>query len=1445
MNAESKDIIDSTCVRATFAFPVMHSGRPSSATAQHVINMIGMDPGLGLSSGGIQSVGGNGTVGTSTATTANGSGTSMSSHPSALPGSFRSTPSQQQYQQQNLSPRASGNLSPQTIGSPTGNLMSNYASPQSVQGALSPPLIPSTSQLGRSQSLGHAAYQQYQNNLQQKQQQQQHQQQLPQSSTTANMYALQGAGSSTRRDRSQQYSDGGIGTQAAVNAGTLPTINTQIPSSSLMNSPYSPSNRHQITFDPSTSARVSTGSSSATGNTQPHSPTTTAATSYGSPYIPSQHLPQQQSAGTRPMSMIDPNTGYGHNLTASYGGAQTISPVAGSSKRASFPHTQNTMDQTSVLPLHNSPQINSPSGYGDSLPLYSTGSSSRLPISSPYMPMSPNNANRVGAPPRTTTISGAYSPVHTPSDRMSIEPNAQATPRKERRNTVTSHDNVTRQQLGQFEEWERKQRMLQKRQDGFRRVRDLNDLKVNLEPAQQGIGRRADPMGGYVSPLKAMTAYLHHTYHLVNPAFFYELSFNPRRVLTKPSRPMHNDGHDNEDSDYILYVNDWLGTEEGNRYLILDILGQGTFGQVVKCQNMKTREIVAVKVIKNKPAYFNQSMMEVTILEMLNGNWDPNDEHHILRLRDTFIHAKHLCLVFELLSSNLYELIKQNSFRGLSTSLVRVFTTQLLDALTVLNEARLIHCDLKPENILLKTLQTPSIKLVDFGSACHERQTVYTYIQSRFYRSPEVLLGLPYNSAIDMWSLGCIAIELFLGLPLFPGTSEYNQICRIVEMLGLPPRWMLEQGKQTGEFFNVYSDEYGRKQYKLKSIDQYSKEHKVQEQPSKRYFQATTLPDIVKTYPMSKKSGKAADVQKEMANRASFIDFTSGLLNMDPNLRWTPQQSKLHPFITGEKYVQPFKPPVTSPASIQRSTRPGGSAGQSNISDPNRHPFGGLPEAPTRSTGRTYQDAAAYSQHLAQQQAHNAAHQARQNQINNPYVREDVARAEADAQAGSHQAQLAATQAHAQAQAQAQAQIQAQAHAQAQAAQLHGTAMSPQYGQSQVQGGHGSTSAYTQNRSRSNTLTRMEIIPPQMAKMGLESSHRMTPVMNRDESMREWERQQQAGASNQAGSSGMASTSQGKSSGRSGKQRNDYHNLDLLHQQAEQQAQMSVPYNGQHQQQQVPYQSPNSNAQNWQAAANSLVGMANSQQVPVGGTSYVPSSSMSPSGMKSRQQSFSVVVDGQQQQQRLPASASANFAGSSPTMQGGTVPTQIAAPPPAAYASSSRQPSSAPNTNGAVAGLSFDPYQSDISQLQPALHPTQYHTVGHAPINTGNPQTRHSMGSGNTMPSSNRHSIAIPHISSPNSVLTNSGGGMIGSNSLANLQGLYTNPASDPAIVAHQQQRSDGYGGLSDLMFAGGSGGQQQQQQQQHRFSHQQSPVQPAQSPIDFNGLPQYQTRRY
>ncbi|KAF2027402.1 kinase-like protein [Setomelanomma holmii] len=492
----------------------------------------------------------------------------------------------------------------------------------------------------------------------------------------------------------------------------------------------------------------------------------------------------------------------------------------------------------------------------------------------------------------------------------------------------------------------------------FQTVKSTADLqpKINAQPPF----RRANPEGGFISPLQALTAHLPTTYKLCNNQFNYQATRNPRRVLTKPSKGVKNDGYDNEDSDYILYVNDILGSEESghkNRYLILDVLGQGTFGQVVKCQNLKTQEVVAVKVIKNRTAYFNQSMMEVSVLDLLNKQMDKNDDHHLLRLKDTFIHRQHLCLVFELLSVNLYELIKQNQFRGLSTTLVRVFAQQLINGLALLGKAKLIHCDLKPENILLKNLESPIIKIIDFGSACDERQTVYTYIQSRFYRSPEVLLGLPYSAAIDMWSLGCIVVELFLGLPLFPGSSEYNQVSRITEMLGLAPHWMLEMGKQSGEFFEKTQDEYGRKSYRLKSMEQYSREHGTKEQPSKKYFSATTLPDIIKNYPMPRKNMKPNEVERELANRAAFIDFAQGLLNLNPLERWTPAQAKLHPFITQAKFTGPFVPPMTLKSSSSRSPAPGVQEQQ-------------------RFEGMSRQRQQAQQQAVAQQQAQAAQHAA-------------------------------------------------------------------------------------------------------------------------------------------------------------------------------------------------------------------------------------------------------------------------------------------------------------------------------------------------------------------------------------------------------------------------------------------------------------------------------------
>jgi len=127
----------------------------------------------------------------------------------------------------------------------------------------------------------------------------------------------------------------------------------------------------------------------------------------------------------------------------------------------------------------------------------------------------------------------------------------------------------------------------------------------------------------------------------------------------------------------------------------------------------------------------------------------------------------------------------------------------LLYALKYLKQLEIIHCDLKPENILLKEENKSGIKIIDFGSSTFVDEKVYTYIQSRFYRAPEIMLGIPYSPAIDMWSLGCIMAELYIGYPLFPGESENDQMSRIMEMRDVPPPEVLKVSERKMKFFQV------------------------------------------------------------------------------------------------------------------------------------------------------------------------------------------------------------------------------------------------------------------------------------------------------------------------------------------------------------------------------------------------------------------------------------------------------------------------------------------------------------------------------------------------------------------------------------------------------------------------------------------------------------------
>ena len=249
----------------------------------------------------------------------------------------------------------------------------------------------------------------------------------------------------------------------------------------------------------------------------------------------------------------------------------------------------------------------------------------------------------------------------------------------------------------------------------------------------------------------------------------------------------YNFGYDDNKGNYKIVMRDHIGY----RYEIQQFLGKGSFGIALKCFDHKRKEHIALKVIKNKKKYYYQAGVELKILQYLKEN-DPDDTMNIIHMKDYVIFRKHLCISFELMSINLYDFLKLNDFDGLSLGLIRRFAIQLLYALKYLKENDVIHCDLKPENILLKDPTKSGIKIIDFGSSCFQDERVYTYIQSRFYRAPEIILGIPYTCSIDMWSFGCIMAEFCIGFPLFPGEDEMEQLAMMMEVCGIPSSEVLK-----------------------------------------------------------------------------------------------------------------------------------------------------------------------------------------------------------------------------------------------------------------------------------------------------------------------------------------------------------------------------------------------------------------------------------------------------------------------------------------------------------------------------------------------------------------------------------------------------------------------------------------------------------------------------
>ncbi|KAH7385979.1 hypothetical protein BKA66DRAFT_66608 [Pyrenochaeta sp. MPI-SDFR-AT-0127] len=429
--------------------------------------------------------------------------------------------------------------------------------------------------------------------------------------------------------------------------------------------------------------------------------------------------------------------------------------------------------------------------------------------------------------------------------------------------------NLDRDDLGADEEM---RKLASKRKDFEHAARDVDELRKRAKPQDR------------VTPAQALQMVNLNIFERGEIIDYKEIYFcgtkNAKKHVGDLNAQTANFGYDDERGDYNIVLGDHLAY----RYEVVDLLGKGSFGQVVRCVDHKTGGLEAIKIIRNKKRFHQQALVEVNILQKLR-EWDPDNKHSMINFTQSFYFRGHLCISTELLGMNLYEFIKAHEFKGFSLRLIRRFCKQMLASLVLLKSRKVIHCDLKPENILLAHPLHSEIKVIDFGSSCFETEKVYTYIQSRFYRSPEVILGMSYGLPIDMWSLGCILAELLTGYPIFPGENEQEQLACIMEIFGPPEKHLIEKSSRKKLFF----DSMGKPRVTVSTKGR-------RRRPSSKTLQ-----------------------QALKCDDEAFLDFIARCLRWDPERRMKPDEAMQHEFITG----------------VRRNTRPPPRLnGISNVSSP-------------------------------------------------------------------------------------------------------------------------------------------------------------------------------------------------------------------------------------------------------------------------------------------------------------------------------------------------------------------------------------------------------------------------------------------------------------------------------------------------------------------------------
>ncbi|KAF6821055.1 CMGC/CLK protein kinase [Colletotrichum sojae] len=289
--------------------------------------------------------------------------------------------------------------------------------------------------------------------------------------------------------------------------------------------------------------------------------------------------------------------------------------------------------------------------------------------------------------------------------------------------------------------------------------------------------------------------------------------YPPKKAPDVPVKVVHDHSYnknakvDDDDGHYIVVPD----ADLTDRYQMVKLLGQGTFGKVVQAKDRKRNKAVAIKIIRSVQKYRDASRIELRVLATLKQN-DAENRNRCIHLRDCFDYRGHICIVMDLLGQSVFDFLKSNSFVPFPNSQIQSFARQLFTSVAFLHDLNLIHTDLKPENILLcdssyqtftynrkipsssqtvnrqanqrKVLLDTDIRLIDFGSATFQDEYHSSVVSTRHYRAPEIILGLGWSFPCDIWSIGCILVEFYTGDALFQTHDNLEHLAMMEMVVG-------------------------------------------------------------------------------------------------------------------------------------------------------------------------------------------------------------------------------------------------------------------------------------------------------------------------------------------------------------------------------------------------------------------------------------------------------------------------------------------------------------------------------------------------------------------------------------------------------------------------------------------------------------------------------------